>query len=86
MTNITEPIANRMLDRFELHPDAMPIRDIILDYTLTISDADMLTDCATLHLTLDDELHHILLIAIFDRDDLHIDTLILNADSTTRII
>jgi len=83
---ITSNIANRMLDAFELHPDAMPIRDMILDHTLTITRADISADIAILHLDIDDELHELTLIAIFDRDDLNIQTLILNSDSTTRII
>lgn len=71
----------------DFNDDSTPI----LDYTFsaTASDpirADILDDCLTLHLDLDDELHEILMIAIFDRATNELSSLILNADSSTIII
>lgn len=91
MTNNTtdHPIIDLALDAFDAydasindHPIA--IRSMMLDlsdYTLTIARADAFDDIAIINLDLDDELHELTMIAIFDRDDLTIRRLTLHADT-----
>lgn len=83
MTNSIIPI---ILDAFDAHASRLDsdspiaIRDMILDQTLTIARCDAFDDCAILHLDLDDELHEITLIAIYDRADLELRSLTLHSD------
>ena len=88
MTNILDTALDAF-DRFNADRDAdefFAIRDIITDTTICSMRCDLLTDIATIHLDLDDELHDMTLIAIYDRDSLELHTLILNADTDTQII
>lgn len=90
---INSPIARRMIAIFNAYStdcdpdDAYAITDAdILSHDLAITRCNMLDDTATLHLALDDELLDLTLIAIYDRDSLHIRHMILDADSTAATI
>ena len=86
MTNSIEP---RMIAAFNTYAtdcdpdDAYELIDAdILDRTLTIARADTFDDIAILNLQLNDELHELTLIAIFDRDTLAIRAMTLHSDNT----
>jgi hypothetical protein len=81
-------ITRAMIAAFDnFNDDDMPILDYTLSATSTIPmTADFNDDTLTLRLDLDDELQHLLLIAIYDRNELTLTSLILHADATTTII
>lgn len=90
---IKTPIALRMIAIFNAYAtdcdpdDAYSLTDDdILDHTLAITPCNIIDDTATLHLTLNDELRDLTMIAIYDRDSLDIRHMIFDADSTIATI
>lgn len=89
MTINLSPLARRMIDTFNAYAtdcdpdDAYELtNDAILDHDLTITRCDFNDHAAMLHLTLDDELHDLLLFATFDRDSMHLSHMTIIADAT----
>jgi hypothetical protein len=91
MNMITPPriidIALDQFDRFNATLDeSFPIREIITNIESTTMNASLFADITTIHLTLNDELHDLILIAIYDCDSLELESLILHSDATSQII
>lgn len=86
MIDMMIDIFNEFNRSYEPDDEPLDLRDILTHATLDTHRLDLLDDIAILRCDLDDELHHLTLIMIYERDSMTIRSFLAHSDTSTIMI